>query len=219
MEKYSPPLFEAPFLTDRIAASFFGYNIFKVSRRILKKVVLGLNFSFKRGKEVSSPFSLRGKFMATIEEINAHLEKVENNLRQNRFKLEQLLITMQLQQQTLLDALQKIMEEQLTLQGLISGSLSQFEEKAGASQGLQGLFYGNPLLKNEIMQKRVALEQNLQKLREMSYQLQQKIQLLGKSIQDVGRYISPEIEQNERKVGELKESLREITGPNMLLKS
>jgi len=157
--------------------------------------------------------------MATIEEINAHLEKVENNLRQNRFKLEQLLITMQLQQQTLLDALQKIMEEQLILQGLISGSLSQFEEKAGASQGLQGLFYGNPLLKNEIMQKRVALEQNLQKLREMSYQLQQKIQLLGKSIQDVGRYISPEIEQNERKVGELKESLREIAGPNMLLKS
>lgn len=157
--------------------------------------------------------------MSTVEELNVSLEKVESSLRQNRFKLEQLLITMQLQQQTVMDSLQKIMEEQLMLQGLISGSLSQFEEKAGASQGLQGLFHGNPLLKNEIMQKRVALEQNLHKLREMSYQLQQKIQLLGKSIQDMGRYISPEIEQNEKKVAEVKESLAQIIKPNLLLQS
>ena len=109
-----------------------------------------------------------------------------------------------------MDSLQKIMEEQITLQGIVSGSLSQFEEKAGASQGFQGLFHGNPLLKNEIMQKRVALEQNLHKLREMSYQLQQKVQLLGKTIQDIGRYISPEIEQDEKKVEEIKESLEQM---------
>lgn len=113
--------------------------------------------------------------MPSVEELNNSLNKVAANLRQNRFKLEQLLITIQVQQQTVMDSLQKIMEEQITLQGIVSGSLSQFEEKAGASQGLQGLFHGNPLLKNEIMQKRVALEQNLHKLREMSYQLQQKV--------------------------------------------
>jgi hypothetical protein len=156
-------------------------------------------------------------FMSTVEELNARLDKVVNNLRQNRFKLEQLLMTMQVQQQTIMDSLQKIMEEQLTLQGIVSGSLSQFEEKAGASQGLQGLFHGNPLLKNEIMQKRVALEQNLQKLREMSFQLQQKMQLLGKSIQDIGRYISPEIEQDEKKVEEIKELLEERPQQNLLI--
>ena len=138
--------------------------------------------------------------MTKIEDLSLRLVKVVNNLRQNRFKLEQILLTLQLQQQTVMDSLQKIMEEQLALQGMVSGSLSQFEEKAGASQGLQGLFHGNPLLKNEIMQKRVALEQNLQKLREMSFQVQQKTQLLGKSIQDLGRYIAPEIEQDEKQV-------------------
>jgi hypothetical protein len=148
--------------------------------------------------------------MPSVEELNNSLDKVAVNLRQNRFKLEQLLITIQVQQQTVMDSLQKIMEEQIALQGIVSGSLSQFEEKAGASQGLQGLFHGNPLLKNEIMQKRVALEQNLHKLREMSYQLQQKVQLLGKTIQDIGRYISPEIEQDEKKVEEIKESLEQM---------
>lgn len=148
--------------------------------------------------------------MPSVEELNNSLDKVAVNLRQNRFKLEQLLITIQVQQQTVMDSLQKIMEEQIALQGIVSGSLSQFEEKAGASQGFQGLFHGNPLLKNEIMQKRVALEQNLHKLREMSYQLQQKVQLLGKTIQDIGRYISPEIEQDEKKVEEIKESLEQM---------
>ena len=100
-----------------------------------------------------------------------------NSLRQNRYKLEQLLITIQSQQQAILDSLQQITEGQLTTQGLISGSLSSFEEKAGAAQGIQGIFYGNPLLKNEIMQKRVALEQNLQKLRD-GLPAATKIQLL-----------------------------------------
>lgn len=153
--------------------------------------------------------------MPSVEELNNSLDKVAVNLRQNRFKLEQLLITIQVQQQTVMDSLQKIMEEQITLQGIVSGSLSQFEEKAGASQGFQGLFHGNPLLKNEIMQKRVALEQNLHKLREMSYQLQQKVQLLGKTIQDIGRYISPEIEQDEKKVEEIKESLEQMPAQSL----
>lgn len=144
--------------------------------------------------------------MATAEQ-EKKMNKLLNKLRQNRFKLEQLLITMQLQQQTLLDGLQKIMDEQLVLQEGITGNLSGFEEKAGASQGWQGLFHGNPLLKQEIMQKRIALEQNVQKIREQSFALQQKIQLIGKSVQDVGRYISPEIEQAEHYVEELLETL------------
>ena len=147
--------------------------------------------------------------MQTADDLNIKLDKILNNLRQNRFKLEQLLITMQSQQQTILDGLQQITEGQLTAQGLISGSLSAFEEKAGTAQGIQGVFYGNPLLKNEIMQKRVALEQNLQKLREMGYQLQQKIQLLGKSVQDIGRYVSPEIAHEEKSIEEIMGYLAE----------
>jgi hypothetical protein len=145
--------------------------------------------------------------MQTADNLNIKLDKILNNLRQNRFKLEQLLITMQSQQQTILDGLQQITEGQLTAQGLISGSLSAFEEKAGTAQGIQGVFYGNPLLKNEIMQKRVALEQNLQKLREMGYQLQQKIQLLGKPVQDIGRYVSPEIAHAEKSIEEIMDYL------------
>jgi len=145
--------------------------------------------------------------MPTSDDLNIKLDKILNSLRQNRYKLEQLLITMQSQQQTILDSLQQITEGQLTVQGLISGSLSSFEEKAGAAQGIQGVFYGNPLLKNEIMQKRVALEQNMQKLREMGYQLQQKIQLLGKSVQDIGRYVSPEIAHEEKSIEEIMDYL------------
>ena len=63
------------------------------------------------------------------------------------------------------------------------------------------------LLKNEIMQKRVALEQNMQKLREMGYQLQQKIQLLGKTVQDIGRYVSPEIAHEEKSIEEIMDYL------------
>ena len=142
--------------------------------------------------------------MSTAE-MDQKINRLLNSLRQNRFKLEQLLITMQLQQQTLLDGLQKIMDEQLVLQEGIIGNLSGFEEKAGASQGLQGLFHGNSLLKQEIMQKRIALEQSVHKIREQSFALQQKIQLVGKSIQDVGRYISPGIEQAEQYTEELLE--------------
>ncbi|MGI6319045.1 MAG: hypothetical protein ACOX1J_10115 [Dethiobacteria bacterium] len=145
--------------------------------------------------------------MPTSDDLNIKLDKILNSLRQNRYKLEQLLITMQSQQQTILDSLQQITEGQLTVQGLISGSLSSFEEKAGAAQGIQGVFYGNPLLKNEIMQKRVALEQNMQKLREMGYQLQQKIQLLGKTVQDIGRYVSPEIAHEEKSIEEIMDYL------------
>jgi FKBP-type peptidyl-prolyl cis-trans isomerase (trigger factor) len=144
-----------------------------------------------------------------MSEVHSKLTKILNSLRQNRYKLEQYLITMQSQQQTLLDSLQKIMEEQLMLQGNVIGSLSQFEEKAGASQGLQGLFHGNPLLKHEIMQKRVALEQNLLKLREMGSQLQQKMQQMGKTVQDIGRYVSPEIIREENYLEDLKEALNE----------
>lgn len=142
--------------------------------------------------------------MPGSDHIDFKMERHLNSLRQNRYKLEQILITLQLQQQTLLDSLQKIMEEQLILQGAITGSLSQFEEKAGASQGLQGLFSGNPLLKQEIMQKRVALEQSVLKMREMGYQLQQQIQQLGKSLQDVGRYVVPELEQQEKGLVEMR---------------
>lgn len=147
--------------------------------------------------------------------IDFKLERLLNSLRQNRYKLEQILITLQVQQQTLLDSLQKIMEEQLILQGTMTGSLSQFEEKAGASQGLQGLFSGNPLLKQEIMQKRVVLEQNVLKLREMCYQLQQKMQQLGKSMQDIGRYVVPEIEQQENSMDEMRSLLAE-SSPGVL---
>ncbi|MGI5823239.1 MAG: hypothetical protein ACOX6Z_04770 [Dethiobacteria bacterium] len=149
--------------------------------------------------------------------VDFKLNRILNSLRQNRYKLEQILITLQMQQQTVLDSLQKIMEEQLTLQGALTGSLSQFEEKAGASQGLQGLFSGNPLLKNEIMQKRVAMEQTINKLREMGYQLQQQLQQLGKSVQDIGRYVSPEIEQQEKSVEEVTGFLAERERPALLL--
>lgn len=156
--------------------------------------------------------------MPGLEQIDFKMDRHLQSLRQNRYKLEQILITLQGQQQVLLDGLQKIMEEQLILQGAITGYLSQFEEKAGTGQGLQGLFSGNPLLKQEIMQKRVFLEQSVSKLREMGYKLQQKMQQLGQSLQDIGRYVVPEIEQQEKNLDEIYGSPAEGTpGPGMLV--
>jgi hypothetical protein len=151
------------------------------------------------------------------EEFERKISRVLNSIRQNRYKLEQYLITVQAQQQVIADDLQRLMDEQLTLQGNITGSLSQFEEKAGASQGLQGMFYGNPLLKSEIMQKRVVLEQSLQKLREMGSQMQLKIQQAGKSIQDIGRYVSPEMIQEERDMEDLLEFLPSMQESGILV--
>ena len=145
--------------------------------------------------------------MSMSDDLDIKLDKILNSLRQNRYKLEQLLITIQSQQQAILDSLQQITAGSLQHRGYFR--LISFEEKAGAAQGIQGIFYGNPLLKNEIMQKRVALEQNLQKLREMGYQLQQKIQLLGKSVQDVGRYVLPEIAHEEKSIEEIMDYLAE----------
>lgn len=155
--------------------------------------------------------------MPEPSEIDFKLDRLLNSLRQNRYKLEQILITLELQQQTMLDSLQKIMEEQLILQGALTGSLSGFEEKAGTAQGLQGLFSGNPLLKNEIMQKRVSLEQNVIKLREMGFQLQQTMQQLGKSTQDIGRYVAPGIEQQEKDLEEVAGFLAERPPAALLL--
>lgn len=151
------------------------------------------------------------------EEFKQKVSRILNSIRQNRYKLEQYLITMQSQQQVILDSLQRLMDEQLALQGNITGSLSQFEEKAGTGQGLQGIFYGNPLLKSEIMQKRVVLEQSLHKLREMGSQMQLKIQQAGKSIQDIGRYVSPEMMQEERDVEDLLEFLPAIRESGILV--
>lgn len=142
-----------------------------------------------------------------MSEIESKHTKILNSIRQNRYKLEQFLLTLQSQQQMLAESIQKIREEELSLQGKITGNLSQFEEKAGASQGLQGLFHGNPLLKNEIMQKRVALEQNIQKMREMSYQLQQKVQQMSKTVNDIGRYITPEMVQEENYLEDILDNM------------
>ena len=76
--------------------------------------------------------------MPSVEELNNSLNKVAANLRQNRFKLEQLLITIQVQQQTVMDSLQKIMEEQITLQGIVSGSLSRLKKKRGPARASRG---------------------------------------------------------------------------------
>lgn len=132
------------------------------------------------------------------------LEKILNRLRQNRYRLEQQLTVMQSQQQVLLSDLQSIMDEMLVLQGALTGSLCQFEEKAGASQGLAGLFHGNPLLKHEIMQKRVTLEQNLVKLREMGFQLQQGINQIGTMVSDARCQVTPTMEQEETCLEEIK---------------
>ena len=140
-----------------------------------------------------------------MSESKSKYDKVLNSIRQNRYKLEQYLITYSHNNRCLQKA-SKNYGRRIEFARKITGNLSQFEEKAGASQGLQGLFHGNPLLKNEIMQKRVALEQNIQKMREMSYQLQQKVQQMSKTVQDIGRYVTPEMVQEENYLEEIIEN-------------
>ena len=151
--------------------------------------------------------------MCQVAAMEQKLEKMLNSLRQNRYLLERQLTVMQSQQQVLLSDLQSIMDKLLVLQGALTGSLCQFEEKAGASQGLTGLFYGNHLLKHDIMQKRVTLEQNVVKLREMGFQLQQGINQLGTLVGDTRCQVTPALENEETCLVEMKSFINQQQSP------
>ncbi len=151
--------------------------------------------------------------MCQNKETENKLDTIINNLRQKRYLLEQQLTVMQSQQQVLLSDLQSIMDDMLILQGGLTGSLCQFEEKAGMSQGLAGLYHGNPQLKHEIMQKRVTLEQSVVKLREKGFQLQQGINRLGTLVADTQYQVTPEIEHNETRIEEVKQSIKQSQNP------
>ncbi len=151
--------------------------------------------------------------MSQLKETENKLETILTRLRQKRYLLEQQLTVMQSQQQVLLSDLQSIMDEMLILQGALTGSLCQFEEKAGKSQGLTGLYHGNPRLKHDIMQKRVTLEQSLVKLREKGFQLQQGINQLGTLVGDIRCQITPEIEHNEAQIEEIKQLMNRQQNP------
>jgi len=104
------------------------------------------------------------------------------------------------------EGMNALQEQQAVLQSGITATMETFAEKAGSSQGLQGLFHGNPQLKQEILQKRGVLEQNCRSVREASYKLSQEQSQLNSLVQQV-KLLLPYFEQCEKDLQTLSGSL------------
>lgn len=100
---------------------------------------------------------------------------------------------LQMQCQNLTKDIHHVYEDQMLLQNNITNSMTSFEEKAGASQGLQGLFSGNQALRGEIMQKRIFTEQAVLKLRQQTSQLLQALKQIEQQVQQLDKTIPQEL--------------------------
>lgn len=128
----------------------------------------------------------------------------------NREKLESHLSQLQLDCGKILEDMQGLQEEQLILQNNIVGALNSFEEKAGQGQGLQGLFNGNPVLKSDIMQKRLQIEQLVTKLRQQSKELAQKIDTTTRNLQETYQTVIPVMQAEEDDLTLLEQNCKQL---------
>ncbi|MBT9173079.1 MAG: hypothetical protein DDT21_01469 [Syntrophomonadaceae bacterium] len=108
------------------------------------------------------------------------------------------------------EGLTSLQEQQASLQGTVTAAMETFAEKAGASQGLQGLFHGNPQLKQDILQRRGVLEQNCRTLREATYKLSQEQSQLFSLLRQV-ELLLPYFEQCEKDLQSLAGSLGQVS--------
>lgn len=143
----------------------------------------------------------------SMVDLYNNVSKLAANSQENRQKLQHYLQQLYDQCQSIMRGLQTLQEDQLTLQNTLTGSLSQFEEQAGTGQGIQGLFNGNTKLKNEIMQKRVAMEQAAFKLRESANWLSQSMKQMEEAIQQTDKTICNQMEQDEKQLLNMEQQL------------
>lgn len=137
-------------------------------------------------------------------------EQTRQEIQQQREKAAGALLQLEAMCQELAEGLTALQEQQVSLQSGITGTLTNFEEKAGASQGLQGLFHGNPQLKQDIMQKRGVLEQNCRNIHAAADKLSQACGQLYASLRDV-ELLMPYFEQCEKELQTLAQDLGQLS--------
>lgn len=143
---------------------------------------------------------------ADLNTFTQDCEQTGETLRQKREQAAGYLLQLEAMCRQVGEGLTSLQEQQVSLQSTITGTLDSFAEKAGSSQGLQGLFHGNPQLKQDILQKRSVLEQNCKVLRESSYKLSQENNQLYSLLQQV-ELLLPYFEQCEKDLQSLAASL------------
>jgi predicted nucleic acid-binding Zn-ribbon protein len=137
-------------------------------------------------------------------------EQTEETLRQKREQAAGYLLQLEAACRQVGGGLVSLQEQQASLQSAITGIMETFAEKAGSSQGLQGLFHGNPQLKQDILQKRSVLEQNCKEIRESAYKLSQEQSQLCSLLQQV-ELLLPYFEQCEQDLQSLAGSLAQLS--------
>ena len=143
-------------------------------------------------------------------QVSSDIKSINDSLSKNRGKLESHLSQLQLDCGKILENMQGLQEEQLILQNNIVGALNSFEEKAGQGQGLQGLFNGNPILKSDIMQKRLQIEQVVTKLRQQSKELAQKIDTTTRNLQETYQTVIPVMQAEEDDLTLLEQNYKQL---------
>lgn len=137
-------------------------------------------------------------------------EQTGETLRQKREQAAGYLLQLEAACRQVGEGLVSLQEQQASLQSAITGIMETFAEKAGSSQGLQGLFHGNPQLKQDILQKRSVLEQNCKVIRESSYKLSQEQYQLCALLKQV-ELLLPYFEQCEQDLQSLAGSLAQLS--------
>jgi len=145
-----------------------------------------------------------------LQKIIQDCEQTRREIQQQREKAGGYLLQLEAMCQEIAEGLTALQEQQTSLQSGITGTLTTFEEKAGASQGLQGLFHGNPQLKQDIMQKRGVLEQNCRTIHVAANKLSHTCGQLYASLQDV-ELLMPYFEQCEKELQALAQDLGQLS--------
>jgi SMC interacting uncharacterized protein involved in chromosome segregation len=141
-----------------------------------------------------------------LNTLSQDCEQTREAIRQKREQAAGYLLQLEAVCRQVGEGLTSLQEQQASLHSTITGTMETFAEKAGSSQGLQGLFHGNPQLKQDILQKRGVLEQNCRAIREASFILSQEQNQLYSLLQQV-ELLLPYFEQCEKDLQSLAGTL------------
>jgi ABC-type transporter Mla subunit MlaD len=162
--------------------------------------------------ELSGGGNLPG-YLVTNTDLNTLTQDCEQTcevIRQKREQAAGYMLQLEAMCRQVGEGLTSLQEQQASLQSTVTATLETFAEKAGSSQGLQGLFHGNVQLKQDILQRRGVLEQNCKALREVTYKLSQEQNQLFSLLRQV-ELLLPYFEQCEKDLQSLSGSLGQLS--------
>ncbi|ACB85606.1 hypothetical protein [Natranaerobius thermophilus] len=115
--------------------------------------------------------------------------------------------------QQLRNQLQTVRDEELELKNNLSGVLSNFEEKAGQGNGLNGLLRNNSQLKHDIMQKRSSIDRKCLNLMEKTNNLFQTVDQISSTLQEQSERHARNTAALEFELSRIQQELAQIESP------